>query len=211
MGNTAIIRQAGKHTGVYLHWNGGRDSVSAFLKYCELKGYRGFDDSYGLARLCQVVGNWFGGNCSIGIVTDVYAKQAKGLDNGIYDVKGWKIVGRVPADINEQGRHDLLEILVDIDQAQPEKERIGQDFFKASIVRTEDIKVGDTVFVFDPIDGTYSKQTVVGLGEDKWVNGHVVLNVPYVAKYGLDGDPTSNPNNYLFDHEYRVVKGGDPG
>ena len=26
--------------GVYLPWNGGRDSVRAFLKYCELKGYR---------------------------------------------------------------------------------------------------------------------------------------------------------------------------
>ena len=45
MGNRAVIttRKAGVNpansdaTGVYLHWNGGRDSVEAFLAYCKLK------------------------------------------------------------------------------------------------------------------------------------------------------------------------------
>lgn len=44
MGNRAVITTS-KSTdiknstdiGIYLHWNGGRDSVQAFLKYCELK------------------------------------------------------------------------------------------------------------------------------------------------------------------------------
>lgn len=37
MGNRAIVKPEGKDIGVYLHWNGGIDSVTAFLKYCELK------------------------------------------------------------------------------------------------------------------------------------------------------------------------------
>ena len=48
MGNRAVIttRKAGVNpansdaTGVYLHWNGGRDSVEAFLAYCKLKQFR---------------------------------------------------------------------------------------------------------------------------------------------------------------------------
>ena len=60
MGNRAVITTS-KSTdiknstdiGIYLHWNGGRDSVQAFLKYCELKGYRSPEkDNYGWARLC---------------------------------------------------------------------------------------------------------------------------------------------------------------
>ena len=39
MGNRAVITTENKKIGIYLHWNGGRDSVEAFLKYCELKNY----------------------------------------------------------------------------------------------------------------------------------------------------------------------------
>ena len=42
--------------------------MSAFLKYCELQGYRSPDtDCYGWAYLCQVVGNFFGDGMSVGI------------------------------------------------------------------------------------------------------------------------------------------------
>lgn len=58
-GNRAVITTEDKRIGVYIHWNGGRDSVEAFLKYCELKGYRKpEEDCYGWARLCQVIGNF---------------------------------------------------------------------------------------------------------------------------------------------------------
>ena len=90
MGNRAIVKPVGKNVGVYLHWNGGVESVSAFLKYCELKQFRDFGgkyaDGYGLARFCQVVGNFFGGGLSIGIETDVTESEeyAEWMDNGIY-------------------------------------------------------------------------------------------------------------------------------
>lgn len=206
MGNRAIIRQAGKHTGVYLHWNGGRDSVEAFLKYCELKGYGGFETDYGLARFCQVVGNWFGGSHSLGIVTDVYDSDANGLDNGIYAVKGWEIIGRVPSNIREQDNYPLLECLLSIDEAQPEKEQLGKKFLTAPIVPTSEIKIGDRVFVMDNIDNTVSEYEVVGIGEDKWVNGHKALGVPFVNRFLNDGDYSHNPNNYLWEEKYRLAK-----
>ena len=75
MGNRAVITTSksldvarSTDIGVYLHWNGGRDSVEAFLKYCKLKGYRSPEtDCYGWARFCQVIGNFFGGGLSLGI------------------------------------------------------------------------------------------------------------------------------------------------
>src|SRR6056297_3498572 len=84
MGNRAVITTENKKVGIYLHWNGGRDSVEGFLKYCELKGYRTPEsDNYGWARLCQVIGNFFGGEYSVGI--DIYENcDADNYDNGVY-------------------------------------------------------------------------------------------------------------------------------
>ena len=48
MGNRAVITTKKEWQndgiGVYLHWNGGRDSVEAFLTYCKMKGYRAPDE-----------------------------------------------------------------------------------------------------------------------------------------------------------------------
>lgn len=65
MGNRAFIRFANADTGIYLHWNGGRDSVEAFLDYCRMKKFR--DDYYGVSRMAQIIGNYFGGELSIGV------------------------------------------------------------------------------------------------------------------------------------------------
>jgi hypothetical protein len=47
MGNRAVITTEDKQLGVYVHWNGGRDSIEAFLLYCKIKGYRAPEnDSY---------------------------------------------------------------------------------------------------------------------------------------------------------------------
>lgn len=150
MGNRAIITDEEGKIGLYLHWNGGYDSVSTFLTYCKLKGYRGLgeDTSYGLARLAQVVGNFFGGDLSVGIEFDI--KDEKGIyksagDNGTYIVKGWDIVKVVDKDyygfdddvewsnvelephheyFNDQANYTLLEFLNDVNQTQPESEQI---------------------------------------------------------------------------------------
>jgi hypothetical protein len=137
MGNRAIIQTKQSYEnsglGVYLHWNGGYDSVSAFLKYCELKGYRTPDtDSYGWARLCQVIGNYFGGGLSLGI--SIFSKDAgKWMDNGTYIIEDWNIVDRKYYDRAEQNNYDLVEMLLDIDKAQPPQERLGVDFITKTV------------------------------------------------------------------------------
>lgn len=139
MGNRAVITNATYDTngdviekvdetqvGVYLHWNGGYDSVDAFLRYCELKGYRPTNvDHYGWARLCQVIGNFFGGGSSLGI--DICKRlDCDNYDNGVYLIKDWRIVGRVYHEGREQKNYDLKEILIEIDKQQPTDEQIGE-------------------------------------------------------------------------------------
>ncbi|MGN0656949.1 MAG: hypothetical protein ACI4KR_09150 [Ruminiclostridium sp.] len=132
MGNRAIIKPVGEGIGVYLHWNGGIDSVTAFLKYCELRSFRPFGgrgaDGYGIARFCQVVANYLGGDgLSIGVESGVKETEewAEGIDNGIYVIDGWQIVKRIGTSCPSEG-YVLLEMLISIDDAQPASQRIGK-------------------------------------------------------------------------------------
>ena len=138
MGNRAVITTQEYLTnpdaiGVYLHWNGGRDSVQAFLLYCKSKGYRPpEEDCYGWARLCQVVGNYFGGGLSIGI--DACSRlDCDNWDNGVYIIEGWEIVDRRFAPEEEQQVHDLLEMLRDINKAQPPKELLPDEDLQRAV------------------------------------------------------------------------------
>ena len=128
MGNRAVIttkeNMDNNGIGIYLHWNGGRDSVRAFLKYCELRGYRApSEDNYGWARLCQVIGNFFGGLGSLGIDT-VNHLDCNNWDNGVYLIEGWEIVGRMYFEGEEQDEYDLVGMLKTINDSMPESERI---------------------------------------------------------------------------------------
>lgn len=134
MGNRAVITSKenfeNNGIGIYLHWNGGYDSVSAFLKYCELKGYRSpTSDNYGWARLCQVIANYFGGSTSIGIDV-VNNLDCDNWDNGVYIIDGWEIVDRKYNRYGEQMEYKLEDMLIDIDNSMPEKERIGEELLK---------------------------------------------------------------------------------
>ena len=140
MGNRAVITTS-KSTdiknstdiGIYLHWNGGRDSVQAFLKYCELKGYRSPEkDNYGWARLCQVIGNFFGGELSIGI-DSCCSLDCDNWDNGVYIIEDWKIVGRKYFDGIEQDNYNLKDMLFDINEAQPEGEKLDKKVIEAAV------------------------------------------------------------------------------
>lgn len=200
MGNLAIIKAKGNdNKAVYLHWNGGRDSVEAFLKYCELRGFRHFNTDYGMARFCQVVGNFFGADgSSIGITDDVSSCG----DNGVYVIDGWEIVERIDFEGFEQSEHNLEEMLIEIDNAQPLNQQLG-DYLKATEVPTYTLKIGDSAYVMES-DGTVNKYNVVGFGEDEFVNGTKVLGVPYVNKYMNDGVYSSNINNYITSETARI-------
>lgn len=127
MGNRAVImtRDAWENNGIgiYLHWNGGRDSVEGFLAYCKRAGMRtpDSDPSYQMARLCQVIANFFGGSDSIGIDTRDNL-DCDNWDNGVYIIGGdWEIVGREYFESEEQKEYDLETMIRVIDKKQPVK------------------------------------------------------------------------------------------
>lgn len=205
MGNRAIIKGEGKTIGSYLHWNGGRDSVEPFLEYCRLKEYGDFEDSYGLARFSQVVGNFFGGSTSLGIENNIN-QDYSGLDNGIYVVKGWEITKRIPSNIYEQRVYDFLEMLILIDSAQPKEEQLG-NYIGAIEIKTSELKIGDQVYYFDSIKGKVESYPIVGFGEDIVVNGTKVKGIPYMKMYGKnDEDYANNINNYITTKTIKIVK-----
>ena len=206
MGNRAVITTRenfeNNGVGVYLHWNGGRDSVEPFLEYCKIRGYRAPEtDCYGWARLCQVIGNFFGGNTSIGIDTLDHLDCDNG-DNGVYIIENWEIVGReyfgfVYDDGKEvvraeQNYYDRVEMLQAIDEAQPQP--IGKEFFEAEEVPTKDLKLGDTVYVQN-WDGEYKKLTVKGFGDDRYCNGYNINGKPFVD--ACENGMLDNCNNYI--------------
>lgn len=144
MGNRAVITDKNKQIGVYVHWNGGRTSVEGFLTYCRLKEYRNpNDDYYGWARLCQVIGNFFGGELSVGIGIYEYLDTDNG-DNGVYVMdENWNICERIYADgCNEKvDKQKLYEFIVALNEEQPEKEQIKEEIIKKEIFGEEDKNV----------------------------------------------------------------------
>lgn len=101
MGNRAVITASKSHTkgvGIYLHWNGGEESVQAFLDVAKTRGFRdpSSDESYGLARLCGLIHEFFGvdQDTSLGIGT-LEQLDCDNYDNGVYVIgKDWQVVDR---------------------------------------------------------------------------------------------------------------------
>lgn len=140
MGNRAVIttqfedkNELKNQLGIYLHWNGGKDSVDAFLTYCKLRGFRSLDTSYVFARLTQIIANFFGGGTSIGIGTTDNL-DCDNYDNGVYFIKDWLVVGREYYEGKEQNEYKLLEMLTAIDNAQPETERLGTEIINQKLI-----------------------------------------------------------------------------
>lgn len=146
MGNRALITSRAREVEVYLHWNGGWDSVQCFLEYCRLKGYRAPDDDYGWARLCQVIANYFtdlpgsdifpqGNDDGLSIGINAYGGwDVDFCDNKRYIIDDWRIVAweygdgtPVPAE-NAQLTHDPYVMLVEIDKHQPIQ--LGREYIR---------------------------------------------------------------------------------
>ena len=120
MGNRAVITIKEDNTpkedwrSLYLHWNGGRDSVEPLLHVAKLYGVRcQADPSYAIARLSQIMGNYFGGTYSVGVGT---YKQYElfDIDNGVYVVQDWEIVDREFEPPYEQREYDFNEMVAEI-------------------------------------------------------------------------------------------------
>lgn len=130
MGNRAVITTNDYITlgperaiGVYLHWNGGYDSVEAFLTYCKIRGFCSPEtDNYGWANLCTVISNFLGDEDGLSVGIDRCCNlDCDNGDNGVYIIKDWEIIGRKYAPEREQNNHPLSEMLYEIDQAQTKR------------------------------------------------------------------------------------------
>ena len=126
MGNRAVITIKEKDTpqedwnSLYLHWNGGHDSVAPFLHVAKLYGIRcNSDSSYAIARLSQLIGNTLGGTLSLGVGA-YKCLDTNNFDNGTYVIKHWEIVERehLPyEDFEEQDEYVFDEFVKDIREA----------------------------------------------------------------------------------------------
>ena len=201
MSNSGIIMfEDNKELGLYLHWNGGRDSVEAFLKYCKLtKKTGGFQ--CGMLSLAQVIKNW-----SIELGNIIVNPFNHNSDNGIYIVdKKWNIIDRKKFNGIEQNEYNLEEFLKELDESQPAEYQLGEEYFKGEFIKREDVEIGDEVFIMNNINYTIKKCKVVGIGIDRVLNGRNIKGIPYINEYGYRGYE-NNINNYLFEEEYRVIR-----
>lgn len=160
MGNRAVILNKndmltdGKinpnQIGVYLHWNGGRDSIESFLKYCKLKGYRSpSTDCYGWACLCNVISNFFGDGMSLGI--DIASRlDCDNHDNGVYIIDRWEIVGRLYNRSVEQSNYDVDSFVLELNERMPEQNRMDarvlKELLKAEEIPYQELTVGDVIW-----------------------------------------------------------------
>jgi hypothetical protein len=122
MGNRAVITIKEENTpkedwrSVYLHWNGGRDSVEPIIHVAKLYGIRcNADPSYAITRLTQLIGNSLGGTLSLGVGT--YSQlDTDNYDNGTYVISNWEIVDRefFPSEYEEQNEYDFDEMVTEI-------------------------------------------------------------------------------------------------
>lgn len=132
MGNRAVVTFAGKNdiqkyvkdcerpmhlegfvkdnpgkVGVYLHWNGGYDSIMPFCMACRELGFRSptYDD-YGIACFVQLARNFLGID-GLGVGVDSLSNlDCNNGDNGVFVVDGgWEIIGR-EYECREQTRDD---------------------------------------------------------------------------------------------------------
>lgn len=101
MGNRAVItasKSKDSGLGIYLHWNGGIESVVAFLDVASQLRYRSpeEDESYGMAKLCGLISLYCGIRSETGVgINDLSKLDCDNYDNGVYVVgEGWQIVDR---------------------------------------------------------------------------------------------------------------------
>lgn len=101
MANRAVITTSSvpnTGTGIYIHWNGGPESVLAFLQTCKDRKYRdpAGDAPYAMARLCGVICEFFGVDSSAGMgIGPTVELDTDNGDNGTYVIgKDWRIVNR---------------------------------------------------------------------------------------------------------------------
>ena len=108
MGNRAVIHFQDSNVGMYVHWNGGRDTIEPMLEVA--KEYKLYSGDYGLARLAQMFGNFVGGTLSMGI-DELERLDCDNNNNGVYIIdSNFNIVDRQYMLGEEKSNYDPEEV-----------------------------------------------------------------------------------------------------
>ena len=222
MSNSGIIATKNKDIIIDLSWNGGLNSIQAFCAYGKLHRYVSPERNW--RDMITLVTNFMGnGHCYI----QPWSAPKCIPNNGMFFIEDWKIVGHAPgSDLNNVDFFDgqdpaqtkeLLDFLVEIDNAQPKDMQLGAEYIRAKEMPTSEIKVGDKVFVYDNLYQRITQETVQGIGhkyteKNSWgetyeldvCNGRNIIGVPYCNRCHNE-EPFRNINNYLLEPSYRVV------
>ncbi len=209
--------------------------MEPLLKYCKLQGYRtASHDDYGWARMCQVMGNFFGGSTPLGIGPYTTDRQMDPGDNGIYVIDDWRISEHLRTEYDEDWNavgmrafesaeehdwHEFEQMLRSLNAAMPEELRLGE-FLNSADVPASELEVGDEVWMFDSIRGKWESFPVVGFGQPEFNRIAVEVDAPngrrevtypdltYVAKCDHGGDFSWNCNNYVHGDTARIKPRG---
>jgi hypothetical protein len=120
MGNRAVITTApylDTNVGIYVHWNGGLNSITGFVRAAQRLNYRDpTEDDYGMARLTQIIGVFFGGTNSVGLNVNAELDTDNG-DNGTWLLNpGWEIIHRsgAPARPLSEAEEETANAIADL-------------------------------------------------------------------------------------------------
>ena len=149
MGNRAtVIFTDGKKSfspAVYLHWNGGPESIYAFLAELDRRHVRA-DQDYECARFIQLIGEFFDqetiSSTSLGVANGPKSAELKDLgkvytdhgDNGIYLVNRTKTSTTVRRFIEHYKDEDYTPYLVEMSEfevAEEHKEALEHEYWEA--------------------------------------------------------------------------------
>lgn len=122
MGNRAVITFSTRKNSpcIYLHWNGGRASVEAFLQSARILGLRYCDnENETIAKLAHLVAHSFFG-CDVGLTVYLQTygnSDTDNYDNGVYilnrdlSIKSRKFIRR-SEEINTLKTDSIIEQII---------------------------------------------------------------------------------------------------
>ena len=126
MGNRAFIGFENNPINIYVHWNGGIESIKAFCDVAKERGFADptYDASYAMARLIGLIHEFFGvtNSSSLGVCTFSSAEEEIDAityaDNGKYIIgKDWQIIRHYQYSYDDQ---ELVELAMTLENSSDE-------------------------------------------------------------------------------------------
>ena len=214
MGNRAVITTLGEKRGIYLHWNGGRDSIEPIVSYA----YNFLTDESEFDAIKDVA-KFFGLNP---FVDDIQHLDCDNYDNGVYIVNEGEIVGRCYFDKEEQQEYDFDEFMYNLNDTMPKCYKKDKDWLLRWLASSPLKDECVTLPYADMVNEGYLKEGDIILYNNEWkkiVISDTIGNLPVIVDLNTkhnykmaDLEPSYDRKLYLSSkheeyskHEVRVL------